>query len=100
MSAWWQKSGQSFGIGKSEYSMRSRDVLMCSERYAEDIPLALPKAQLPPTSSESSKQSKGTPCSARTLAPAMPEEPAPMMQTVGSALIKVTGRHLSAARNS
>ena len=68
MSAWWQKSGHSFGIGKSEYSMRSRDVLMCSERYADDIPLALPKAQLPPTSSETSKQSKGTPCSARTLA--------------------------------
>ena len=64
---------------------------MCSERYADDIPLALPKAQLPPTSSEASKQSNGTPCSARTLAPAMPEEPAPMMQTLGSALIKVTG---------
>ena len=55
------------------------------------MPLALPKAQLPPTSSEHSKQSNGTPWSARTFAPAMPEEPAPMMQTVGSALMTVTG---------
>ena len=39
--------------------MRSRDVLMCSERYADDIPLALPKTQLPPTRSDFSKQSKG-----------------------------------------
>src|SRR5215210_6340066 len=46
MSEWWQKSGHAFGIGKSEYSMRSREVLMCSERYAADIPLRLPNAQL------------------------------------------------------
>ena len=32
--------------------MRSRDVLMCSERYAEDIPLLLPHTQLPPTRSD------------------------------------------------
>ena len=90
MCAWWGKSGYDFGIGKSEYSIRSREVLMCSERYADDIPFVLPKTQLPPTRSDASKQSKGTPRSASALAAAMPEEPAPMMQTVGSALIKVT----------
>ena len=42
MCVWCGKSGYDFGIGKSEYSMRSRDVLMCSERYADDIPLVLP----------------------------------------------------------
>ena len=40
------------GIGKSVYSMRLRDVLMCRERYAELMPLTLPKTQLPPTLSE------------------------------------------------
>jgi hypothetical protein len=25
-------------MAKSEYSIRSREVLMCSERYVEDIP--------------------------------------------------------------
>ena len=52
MWVWCGKSGYDFGIGKSEYSMRSRDVLMCSERYAEDVPLELPHTQLPPTRSD------------------------------------------------
>jgi hypothetical protein len=29
-------------MGKSGYSMRSREVLMCSERYEDDIPFVLP----------------------------------------------------------
>jgi hypothetical protein len=32
------KSGYSRGIGKSEYAMRSREVFVCSDRYADDIP--------------------------------------------------------------
>ena len=64
--------------------MRSRDVLMCSVRYADDIPLLLPKTQLPPTRSDFSKQSNGMPRSCSALAAAMPDEPAPMMQTLGS----------------
>jgi hypothetical protein len=36
---WCGKSGYDAGIGKSEYVMRSREVLMCSDRYADDIPL-------------------------------------------------------------
>ena len=32
MWSWRGKSGNDFGMGKSEYSMRSRDVLMCSVR--------------------------------------------------------------------
>ena len=52
MCVWCGKSGYDFGIGKSEYSMRSREVLMCSERYADDIPFVLPHTQLPPTRSD------------------------------------------------
>src|SRR3954469_18539145 len=48
------------------------------------MPLRLPKTQLPPTRSDASMQSNGTPCSCRALATAMPEEPAPMRQTEGS----------------
>ncbi len=47
--------------------MRSRDVLMCSERYAADIPLRFLKTQLPPTRSEASKQSNGKPCCVQRL---------------------------------
>ena len=32
MCVWCGKSGYVAGIGKSEYSIRSREVLMCSER--------------------------------------------------------------------
>src|SRR5690348_17348733 len=67
--------------------MRSREVLMCSERYAEDIPLTLPYTQLPPTRSEASKQSKSNPFSCRALAAAMPDEPAPITHTSSSAPI-------------
>src|SRR3954452_8562509 len=98
MCEWWGKSGSSLGIGKSEYSMRSRDVLMCSERYAADMPLRFPNAQLPPISSDFSNTSNGMPCSCRTFAPAIPEEPAPMMATVGSCVMtppqKMTGASL------
>src|SRR3954471_7800088 len=71
-------------MGKSEYSMRARDVLMCRERYADDIPLRLPNTQLPPTLSLFSKQSNGMPASLSFLAAAMPEEPAPITHAVGS----------------
>src|SRR4051794_14428387 len=98
MCEWWGKSGRSLGIGKSEYSMRSRDVLMCSERYAADMPLRFPNAQLPPISSDFSNTSSGMPCSCRTFAPAIPEDPAPMMATVGSCVMtpprKMTGASL------
>src|SRR5918998_4670621 len=57
---------------------------MCSERYAADIPLRLPKTQLPPTRSDFSKTSNGTPASWSFFAAAMPDEPAPMMQALGS----------------
>src|SRR5438128_5988905 len=84
MCVWCGKSGYDFGIGKSEYSMRSRDVLMCSVRYEDDIPFLLPNTQLPPTRSDASKQSNGIPRSCRTLAPAIPDEPAPMTHAFGS----------------
>src|SRR3954471_22913836 len=64
--------------------MRSRLVLMCRLRYADDIPLRLPKTQLPPTRSLFSKTSTGMPASFSFFAAAMPEEPAPMMQALGS----------------
>src|ERR1700730_3723802 len=64
--------------------MRSREVLMCSERYADDIPFLLPTTQLPPRRSDFSKQPTGRPRSCSPLAAAMPDEPAPMTQTVGS----------------
>src|SRR3954451_265407 len=47
------------------------------------MPLRLPNTQLPPTRSDASMQSNGTSCSCSALATAMPEEPAPMRQTVG-----------------
>ena len=71
------------GIGKSEYSIRSRDVLMCSERYADDIPLRFPNTQLPPTRSDASKQSNAKPRSCSALTAAIPDEPAPITQTRG-----------------
>src|SRR3954468_9186459 len=89
MYEWWQKTGHSLGIGKSEYSIRSREVLMCSWRYAADIPLRLPNTQLPPTRSDASKTVNGMPHSCSALAAAMPDEPAPMTAAVGYAL---TGR--------
>src|SRR5215211_5675102 len=70
---WCGKSGYDFGIGKSGNSMRSRDVLMCSERYADDIPLRFLNTQLPPTRSDFSKQSKSNPRWCSALAAAMPD---------------------------
>src|SRR3954468_15143038 len=64
--------------------MRSREVLMCSDRYADDIPLRLPNTQFPPTRSLFSKQSNAIPASLSFFAAAMPDEPAPMTQAVGS----------------
>ena len=58
---------------------------MCSERYADDIPLRFLNTQLPPTRSDASKQSNSKPRSCSALAAAMPEEPAPITQTDGSA---------------
>src|SRR5215213_7293947 len=84
MWVWCGKSGYDFGIGKSVYSIRSREVLMCSERYAEDMPFLLPKTQLPPMRSDFSKQSKGIPRWRSAFAAAIPDEPAPMTQTDGN----------------
>src|ERR1700686_5057817 len=63
--------------------MRSRETLMKRSRYAADIPFLLPKTQFPPTRSDFSKQSKAIPRSRRALIAAIPEEPAPMTQTLG-----------------
>src|SRR3954447_18542564 len=63
--------------------MRSREVLMWSDRYAADIPLRLPKTQLPPMRSDFSKHSTSMPASRSFLSAAMPDEPAPMRQAVG-----------------
>ena len=90
MCVWCGKSGYEAGIGKSEYSMRSRDVLMCSERYAADIPLRLLNTQLPPTRSDASKQSNAKPRSCSAFTAAIPEEPAPITQTVGSSVMRAT----------
>src|SRR5664279_1598025 len=57
---------------------------MCSERYAEETPLGLPKYQLPPTSSDASKHVCGTPKSASALQAVRPLTPAPITQTDGS----------------
>src|SRR5258705_12908425 len=67
--------------------MRSRDVLMCRSRYADETRFLLAKTQFPPTRSESSKQSNGIPRSFRAFAPAIPDEPAPITQTRGSVLM-------------
>src|SRR5947208_462451 len=64
--------------------MRSRDVLMCSDRYAADIPLRLPKTQLPPTRSDFSKTSISMPASRSFFAAAIPDDPAPITQALGS----------------
>jgi hypothetical protein len=61
-----------------------REVLMCSDLYAEDIPLRFLNTQLPPTRSDASKQPKSKPRWCSALAAAMPEEPAPITQEVGS----------------
>ncbi len=58
---------------------------MCSERYAEETPFGFWKYQLPPTSSEASKQVCGTPKSSSALQAVSPLTPAPMMQTFGGA---------------
>jgi hypothetical protein len=66
------------GIGKSEKAILSREVLMCSERYADDIPFLFLKTQFPPTRSDASIQSNGMPSCEKTLAVAIPLAPAPM----------------------
>src|SRR5689334_19886832 len=64
--------------------MRSREVLMCSDRYADDISFLLPKTQLPPTRSDFSNTTVSMPASRSFLAAAIPDEPAPMTQAVGN----------------
>jgi hypothetical protein len=64
--------------------MRSREVLMCSDRYAADIPLRLPNTQLPPIRSDFSSTSNWIPASCSFLAAAIPDDPAPITQAVGS----------------
>jgi hypothetical protein len=63
---------------------------MCRSRYAADIPLRLPKTQLPPTRSDASKQSAAIPRSWSALAAAIPDEPAPMIAAVGSVGVRMT----------
>src|SRR5690348_9266543 len=58
---------------------------MCSERYAEETPFGFWKYQLPPTSSDASKQVCGTPKSSSALHDVSPLTPAPMTQTLGGA---------------
>src|SRR5947209_20526197 len=100
MWVWCGKSGYDLGIGKSEYSIRSREVLMCSDRYADDIPLALPNTQLPPTRSDFSKQSNGMPRSWRALAAAIPEDPAPIRHADGSSVVlPVSGTRATVAKD-
>ena len=70
---------------------------MCSERYAADIPLRFLKTQLPPTRSDFSKQSKSNPRWCSALAAAMPDEPAPITQTLGS---RVTPAKMTQASSS
>src|SRR4051812_2756391 len=64
--------------------MRSREVLMCSDRYADDISFLLPKTQLPPIRSDFSNTSNSRSASWSFLAAAIPEEPAPTTHAVGS----------------
>src|SRR3954464_1813740 len=82
-------------MGKSAYSIRSREVLMCNERYADDISFLLPKTQLPPTRSDFSSTSTSMPASRNFLAAAMPDEPAPITQAVGSFESGIATVHLS-----
>ena len=56
---------------------------MCSERYAELMPLALPHTQLPPTRSDVSKHVTSNPRSRSALTAVMPEDPAPITQVRG-----------------
>ncbi len=53
---------------------------MCKVRYAADH--GLPKAQLPPRTAHFSKQSKSMPASLRALTVTIPDDPAPITQTV------------------
>src|SRR5690348_10555557 len=57
---------------------------MCSERYAEDVRLGFWKYQLPPTSSDTSKQVCGTPKSPSALQAVNPLTPAPITHPDGS----------------
>src|ERR1039458_1544465 len=56
---------------------------MCSDQHAEDIPLVLPKTQLPPNRSDLSKQSNGIARSCNVFTTAIPDEPAPITHTRG-----------------
>src|SRR5688572_29410832 len=56
---------------------------MWSDRYAEECPFSLPKAQLPPTRPDFSKQSKGMPRLFKALTTARPLDPAPMTHAIG-----------------
>ncbi len=51
------------------------------------MPLRLPNTQLPPTRSDFSKQSNGSPALVQRLGAAMPEDPAPITQTLGSSAV-------------
>src|SRR3954471_16724367 len=69
--------------------MRSREVLMCSDRYAADIPLRFPNTQLPPMRSDFSKQSNSMPASCSFFAAAIPDDPAPITHALGSRGLRV-----------
>src|SRR3954464_10851719 len=65
---------------------------MCSDRYADDIRFRLPKTQLPPTRSYFSSTSTSIPASRNFFAAAIPDEPAPITQAVGSGRLVMAGR--------
>src|SRR5438105_2039496 len=56
---------------------------MCSERYADELPLGFWKYQLPPTSSDASKHVCGILQSPSDLTAVKPLTPAPITQVVG-----------------
>ncbi len=71
---------------------------MCSDLYAEETPLGFWKYQLPPTSSEASKQECGTPKSASALQAVSPLTPAPITHTEGRPSILQILRDVHRAR--
>src|ERR1700709_2856078 len=64
------------------------------------MPFLLSKTQLPPTRSEASKQSNGSPLSCSACAPAMPDEPAPMIAVVARLVMCSAGLQKTAQRDA
>src|SRR3954465_4679906 len=79
-------------MGKSANEIRSFEVSMWSERYADERPLGLRKYQLPPTSSEASKHVCSMPLSRSALHETSPLTPAPMTATCMPGTLTGRGR--------